>query len=238
MKYQDIADNTNTAHQVAHKTPLPIFLWLMLNPQAGSNFNEYMLHRRKDQAICWDVYPVEEETQGWNANATVLVDFGGNIGHQCAEFKKKFPKIPGHVVLQDLPGPIEMALSTPGVENMAHDMFKPQPITGAEFYYLRNLLHDWPDDKCRDILENMIQSMGPESVILLDEMVLPDTQVHWQPTQIDLTMMAALASRERTRTRTQWAEWLGSVGLEIAAIRTYTPSVYESIMTVVRRASH
>ena len=77
--------------------------------------------------------------------------------------------------------------------------------------------------------------MGPESVILLDEMVLPDTKVHWQSTQIDLTMMAALASRERTRT--QWVELLGSVGLEIVAIHTYTPSIYESIMIVRRRVS-
>ena len=96
------------------------------------------------------------------------------------------------------------------------------------------MIHDWPDHKCREILENITQAMGPESVILLDEMVLPDTKVHWQSTQIDLTMMAALASRERTRT--QWAELLGSVGLEIVAIRTYTPSIYESIMTVVKKA--
>lgn len=78
--------------------------------------------------------------------------------------------------------------------------------------------------------------MGPDSVILLDEMVLPDAKVHWQSTQIDLTMMAALASIERTRT--QWAKLLESVGLEIAAIRTYTPSIDESIMTVVRKAEH
>ena len=131
IKHQDITDNTNTVHQVAHKSPLPAFLWFMGNPKAAGNFNEYMLHRRKDQAICWDVFPAEKETRGWSPDATVLVDIGGNIGHQCAEFKSKFPKVPGRVVLQDLPGPIEMALSTPGVENMAHDMFKPQPIKGV-----------------------------------------------------------------------------------------------------------
>lgn len=131
IKYQDITDNTNTVHQVAHKTPLPAFLWFMEHPQAAGYFNEFMLHRRKDQVICWDVYPVEQETQGWKSDATVLVDIGGNIGHQCAEFKKKYPTVPGHVVLQDLPGPIGMALSTPGVENVAHDMFKPQPVKGT-----------------------------------------------------------------------------------------------------------
>ena len=87
-----------------------------------------MLHRRKDQTSCWDVYPVEEQTQTLESNATVLVDIGGNLGQQCAEFKKKCPKAPGRVVNQDLPGPIDAAQSTPGVENMVHDMFTPQPI--------------------------------------------------------------------------------------------------------------
>ena len=106
--------------------------------------------------------------------------------------------------------------------------------TGAKFYYLRTVLHDWSDHKCREILQNIIASMGPDSAILLDEMVLPDTRVHWQAAQVDLTMMAALGARERTRT--QWTVLLDSVGLEIAATRTYTPSVNESIMTVVRKS--
>lgn len=93
-------------------------------------FNEYMAHRRKDQAICWDVYPVEEEAKDWGSDAALLVDIGGNIGHQCAEFKSRFPKIPGRVILEDLPGPISMARTTVGVEKRVHDMFTPQPIIG------------------------------------------------------------------------------------------------------------
>lgn len=103
---------------------------------------------------------------------------------------------------------------------------------GSKFYYLRAVLHDWPDEKCRAILRNVIAAMGDDSAILIDEMVLPDKGVHWHTTQIDLTMMAALASWERTRS--QWTDLLGSVGLKIADIYTYTPSVYESVMHVVR----
>lgn len=128
--FQDITDNTNTPHQVAHNSTLPPFLWFMEHPQAAAHFNDYMAHRRKDQAICWDVYPVEQACKGLDPQRTVLVDIGGNLGHQCAEFKKKFPNVPGRVVLQDLPGPIGMAFQTPGVENQIHEMFKPQPVKG------------------------------------------------------------------------------------------------------------
>ena len=77
--------------------------------------------------------------------------------------------------------------------------------------------------------------MAPASRILIDEMVLPDTRVHWQSTSADLTMMAAVGARERTRA--QWTELLDSVGLEIEAVRTYLPFAGESVMTVVRRKS-
>ena len=98
---------------------------------------------------------------------------------------------------------------------------------------MRAVLHDWHDHKCREILQNIIPSMGPESVILLDEMVFPDSSVHYQSTQIDLTMMASLGSIERTKS--MWADLLDSVGLKIEKILIYTPSIYESVMTVVRK---
>ena len=75
--------------------------------------------------------------------------------------------------------------------------------------------------------------MGPDSTILIDEMVLPDSHVHWHATQIDLTMMAALASIERTETT--WAALLDSVELKVEKIYTYTPTINESIMKVVRK---
>ena len=233
INYADIKDNTNTVHQAAWKDPKPTFAWFAEHPQHAGHFNDYMMHRRQGMATWLDVYPIEKETKGWNPDAPVFVDIGGNIGHQCAELKSKYPKIPGQVILQDLPQPISQALSTPGVKNMVHDAFKPEPINGARFYYMRAILHDWPDHKCREILQNIIPAMGPDSAILLDEMVLPDTNVHWQSAQIDITMMAALASIERTRT--MWADLLDSVGLKIEKVLTYTPSIYESIMTVVRK---
>ena len=98
---------------------------------------------------------------------------------------------------------------------------------------MRAVLHDWPDHKCREILQNVIPSMAPESVILLDEMVLPDSGVHYQSTQIDLTMMASCASIERTKS--MWADLLDSVGLKIEKALTYTPSIYETVMTVLRK---
>lgn len=73
--------------------------------------------------------------------------------------------------------------------------------------------------------------MSKESLILIEEMVLPDTNVFWQAAQIDLTMMSALASVERTQT--QWQELLNSVGLEIVKTNVHTPWAHESVLAAV-----
>lgn len=103
-------------------------------------------------------------------------------------------------------------------------------VTAARFYYMRGVLHDFPDHKSREILRNTAAAMGPESVLLLDEMVLPDQGVHWMAASMDLQMLAWLASQERTRT--QWEELLKSVGMEIVDVYAHRPSAYESLIVV------
>ena len=96
---------------------------------------------------------------------------------------------------------------------------------------MRNILHDYPDEKCQLILKNLIAAMDRESLILIDDIVVPDTKSHWQVTQLDLTMMTALASMERTQS--QWYTLLESVGLKIVNIYIYKVSNQESIIATV-----
>ena len=73
--------------------------------------------------------------------------------------------------------------------------------------------------------------MGKESLILIDDMVLPDSNVHWRATQLDLTMMTGLASMERTNE--QWYRLLDSAGLKILKIDPYNPIQHDSIIAAV-----
>lgn len=49
----------------------------------------------------------------------------------------------------------------------------PGLFPGARAYYLRNIMHDWPDDKCVIILQQIMKAMNKKSVILIDDMVIP-----------------------------------------------------------------
>ena len=92
-------------------------------------------------------------------------------------------------------------------------------------------MHDWPDDTCIIILNQIIKVMDKDSVILIDDMVLPNRGAHWRATQLDLAMMAGLAAMERTEK--QWYALLEAAGLKIKQIYTYTPELRDSIIVAV-----
>ncbi len=80
------------------------------------------------------------------------------------------------------------------------------------------------------ILGNLKAAMGESSVILIDEMVLPNFKASWQATQLDLTMMAALGSLERTHE--QWQNLVKTAGMRIVKIYPYNESVHDSFIVV------
>ena len=149
----------------------------------------------------------------------LLVDIGGGVGHDLRAFKARFPKLPGRLVLQDLPHVINSITDIPdGIEPFKYDFFTPQPLQNARAYYLRSVLHDWPDFYCHKILKNIASAMGITSRLLLNECVLAETGTPLFPAQLDISMMMMHGSMERSRK--QWEELLGEVGLEIVGLHT------------------
>jgi hypothetical protein len=61
----------------------------------------------------------------------LLVDIGGNQGHDLKLFQDQEPGLPGRLVLMDLPEVVNK-ITTPlnGIEVIPYDFFTPQPITG------------------------------------------------------------------------------------------------------------
>lgn len=233
-KYQDVTDAAHTAFQKAFPTELPAFMWLPTQPERFGPLQQVMTVQGAVGVPWFTVFPFERELAGFDGQH-VLVDVGGGFGHQCAALLSAFPQLKGKLVLQDLPQalahlPPGMAIPE-GIEAVGHDFFQEQPIKGARFYYLRQVLHDWPDEKCVAILKPLLAASGPQSQILIDEMVLPDAGVTWEAATIDLTMMASLGSRERTIK--EWTTLLDQAGLKIQKVHTYLPRRQDSVIQAV-----
>ena len=102
---------------------------------------------------------------------------------------------------------------------------------GAAIYYLRYVLHDHPNEKCGEILKHQMAAMGPGSVLLIDELIIPDKGASIMATQSDITMMTVFGALERTRS--DWLELLGAAGMRINEIYEYDSEMGYGVIEAV-----
>ena len=225
--YQNPENTNDGPFQYAHKTPNH-WVWIEQHPRVLQAFQDYLVGVREDRPNFMDpgFYPLTERLlQGARfdgSGAAAFVDVGGGSGHALAEFNAKVPAWTGRLVLQEQASVVEIAKAekhAPLIEATVHDFFTPQPVRGARAYYMRYILHDWPDEECRVILRHLKEAMEPGySKILIHECVVADRDASWQHTSLDIYMMALFATLERTES--EWRALLTSVGLTVTGIWT------------------
>ena len=231
-KYRNIVSKHQTVFQKAFHTDLSFFEWLPQHPQHTKSLGHLMALDRSSHWV--DRYPVVEKfgSLATGPEKAILVDVGGSFGQQAVAFRNKFPDCPGRVIVQDIPATLTSAQPVRGVEFMAHDFFGAQPIVDAKLYYLRHVLHDWPDAECVRILKNIIPAMGPESRLIIDDIVMPERGVPWASAFLDMLMMNNLGALERTRP--EWNALLDQAGLKIIDVHQYDPKMQCVIITVAK----
>ncbi len=192
-----------------------------------------MAFARKGRKSEWfEFFPATEKLHVTSPEDTLLVDVGGGLGQVLIAFKEKFPSIPGKLVVQDLPGVVESIVDLPaGIQAMPYDFFKPQPVKGARAYYLRAVLHDWPDKQSLQILGRVKDAMAKDSILLINEVLLPDSNVSMLSAQIDLEMMNMGALE---RTESQFKVLLEKAGFEF--VKIWRPEVEDQLTGTVIEA--
>ncbi|KAI1197676.1 S-adenosyl-L-methionine-dependent methyltransferase [Nemania serpens] len=237
-EYANVTDGANCPWYLGHQTDKQAFEWVKERPDVMGHFMSWMVSQREGLPMFLDVINFEEEFAGPGVNEStpIFVDVGGALGHQCIALRQKYPGLVGRIILQDREEIIQQVKVQPipgfeGIETQSYDFFTPQPIKGARAYYLRNILHDWPDHKCVEILKNIKSAMTEDSRILIDEMVLPERGAPWRATQLDLAMSTCFAAMERSRA--DWDSLLGKAGLTIQKIWKYTDQLDDCVIAAV-----
>lgn len=116
----------------------------------------------------------------WNEVATVC-DVGASIGSVSIPLSKAHPHL--RITDQDLPEVLEAArdvwqreapeaLQEQRVEFVTLNFFEEAPVAGKDVYYLRNIIHDWPDTEAAVILRNISKAMGSHSRLLIHDYVI------------------------------------------------------------------
>jgi C-methyltransferase len=133
---------------------------------------------------------------------STIVDVGGGHGLLLANILAATPGVQG--ILYDLPAVVSPVSKILCYTRMADrvrievgSFFDAVP-SGGDVYVLKNIVHDWPDDKAVQILRNVRAAAGPHATILLVELVIPDHDRDFAGKWADLEMLLNLGARERT----------------------------------------
>lgn len=226
--YQTPTDAEDGPFQFTYQSKIHFFDWLSQRPKIQSAFNTTMRIAQNQRGEKWfEFYPVEEKLAISDADPSkiLLVDIGGNVGYDLVTLQNRFPNLKGRLVVEDLPAIVESATELPqSIERVGHDFFKPQPaeLKGAKAYYLRNVLHDWPNKQAKTILDQVHDLMTEDSILLIDEYAIPEDNVALYQAELDLIMMGMFASLDRTPA--QFEELLNSAGFRL--VGTYRPRDY------------
>ncbi|KAH8817518.1 o-methyltransferase [Xylogone sp. PMI_703] len=238
--YANPTDPMNGPFQYANSTSEHWFTWAKKQTNhVFENFNNHMSAYNQGRPSWMDpgFYPLEDqlfkrETLGEHTPDLVTwVDVGGGVGHDLQKLVSCFPEAPGRFILQELPIVIKQARGNTlsrKIELMEYDFFAEQTIKGARAYYMHSVLHDWPDEKCTQILQILKAAMKPgESRLLLHENVIPDVNADWQTTALDIIMMAMVSSKERGES--EWRQLIEAAGLKVLKIWRFS-STAESLI--------
>ncbi|KAK0220873.1 S-adenosyl-L-methionine-dependent methyltransferase [Armillaria nabsnona] len=115
-------------------------------------------------------------------DGATVCDVGGGIGVISMPLVEAHPTL--RIVLQDLPAQVQSAkdqvwpelcpaaIETGHVEFKAMNFLVESPVKGCNVYYLKHILHDWPDKECTIIPSGVKNTMGPGSRLLIHEYIL------------------------------------------------------------------
>jgi hypothetical protein len=138
---------------------------------------------------------------------TRVTDIGGGDGTLLAEVLRRNPGLRG-VVYDNAEEVVSQVAETAGAAGVANrcavvlgDFFQSVP-DGADLHLLKNVLHDWDDDRAAVILDHSRAALPEYGRLLIIEPVLPDTvpaDADPWPYLSDLNMLVLMNGRERTR---------------------------------------
>jgi hypothetical protein len=178
-------------------------------PEYNKIFNDTMT------ALSWQVADVVATAYDFSSFGEV-VDVGGGKGIVLDAVLRKNGHLNGtvfdqeHVVATE---PMSAAVG-PRWAAAVGDFFESVPA--ADVYLLKAILHDWPDDRCVEILRVCARSLRPGGVILVIETVLgrPGQEAH--AAFSDLNMLVLPGGRERTED--EYAVLFASAGLQLSRV--------------------
>ncbi len=172
-----------------------MFEYLKQNPAEGQIFNDAMTQISMiDGPAVADAYNFD--------GIHSIVDIAGGHGLLLATILKRNPQLKG--TLYEMPHVLEGAKNGPLKPVMdrctlaSGDMFSSVPA-GADAYLMKHIIHDWPDDRCIQILKACRKNVNSGGKLLVVDNVIQPGNDFSSGKFLDLQMLIFPSGCERTQ---------------------------------------
>ncbi|KAI1108308.1 O-methyltransferase-domain-containing protein [Nemania sp. NC0429] len=208
-KWPRSQEPNETAFSLAHNTKLSTYDFFQVHPGRALTFAGFMKAVASNPGF--DVRHLVDNYDWHSLGQARVVDIGGSRGNVAIQLAKSCPEL--KVLVQDREEVIkgaenELPEEVRGRVSFAvHDIMRPQTVE-ADVYYLRWILHNWPDkywlvSSCMLILRALIPALKHNARIVIQEACLPEpgSVPLWKEALLrsaDLSMMTLFNARDRT----------------------------------------
>lgn len=175
---------------------MPNFEYLKTNPQEGSIFDDFMRHSPDDRhaavAATYDF-----------SGAQVVVDVGGGNGGLLKAILDVHVGVRGILFDQSgvVAGAARILNQHAGRCEIVGGNFFADALPAGDIHIMSQILHDWSDERCLEILVNCRRAMTTDGRLLIIERVLDDSPLANLPMNYlsDMQMMVLFpGAKERT----------------------------------------
>ncbi|KAI1358363.1 O-methyltransferase-domain-containing protein [Xylaria arbuscula] len=197
MKWPNSQEINETAFTLAHNTDKSVYDFFQANPDRALTFVGSL--KALTSSPDYDVRHVIDNYDWQSLGHVQVVDVGIQLAKNFSQLKvlvqDKEEVIRG--AENDVPEEVKDRVSF-----AVHDIFCPQTVE-ADVYYLRWILHNWPDKYCVIILRALVPALKHNARIIIQEACLPEpgTVPVWKESRLraaDLSMTALFNARDRT----------------------------------------
>ena len=221
-----LVDSVRTGEPMARETlGMELFDWYGKNLEEGSFFTAAM--GNLSALAAGELVRVHDFS-----SARKVIDVGGAHGILLQAVLLANPT--AHGILYELPHVIATAAENVDsqlkgrCELVSGDFFKSVP-EGGDVLLLKQIIHDWDEERAALVLRNCRDALAPGGKILLIEMVVPQDNEPSFAQAMDLNMLAILGGRERTEK--EYRTLLDASGFRLERVTpTHSPfSVIEAV---------
>ncbi|KAI9695062.1 MAG: hypothetical protein M1820_008955 [Bogoriella megaspora] len=232
--YKNPTSPTHTALAVAHGYPNGASPWEILTSSPYLDaFNTCVSTFNRGHKSWMDIYPVEDrivKDARLEPESVAMVDVGGAFGLQAIGLKNRFPQLRGRFIVEDLAQGFPKE-KPEDIEFLEHNFLTEQPIRGARLYFLRYVMHDWPQETKIQILTRLREAMVPVySRLIINEWIIPPKGASRFMASQGFNMGMSFGGMERTEELHR--QYIEGSGLTITGIWHPGDRISESVIEV------